>query len=206
MPTNGRVSRSPAWGADLPTDDEQARHRILDAAEACFAERGPSRTKMTHIAAKAGIHRTTLYSYFPSRDAVLAACFVKAAQATIDAGEKHFREPGPFVERLICAVVAGLKVARQSVTMRSMISPEELAHTHHAAEQSQIWRTEVVDRFAEWFAEADPGEVRADVSPQGLAQWVTRICFSLIEEPGSAEYGGDEGLLRAFLPGTIAPQ
>lgn len=206
MPTKGTAGRSPAWGADMPADEAQARERILQAAESCFAQRGPSRTKMTHIAAAAGIHRTTLYSYFPNRDAVLVACFVRATEATIEAGNEYFSGSGPFIERLIRGALAGLDVARRSPAIRSMTSPEDLAHTHHAAEQSQIWRTEVVDRLAEWFVAAEPGEVRTDVSPRMLAQWVVRICFSLIEEPGSPESGGDEGLLRAFLPGTVAPQ
>jgi hypothetical protein len=32
------------------------------------------------------------------------------------------------------------------------------------------------------------------------------MCFSLIAEPGKPEDGGGEGLLRAFLPGALAPQ
>jgi hypothetical protein len=47
--------------------------------------------------------------------------------------------------------------------------------------------------------------VRTDVSIHVLAQWVVRICFSLIDEPADPAIGGDEGLLRTFLPRTIAP-
>jgi len=86
-----------------------------------------------------------------------------------------------------------------------MTTPEELARTHHVAEQSEAWRAEVVDRLAERFATAEPGEVRTDVPVHVLAQWVVRICFSLIEEPAGPEIGGDEGLLRTFLPRTITP-
>jgi len=44
------------------------------------------------------------------------------------------------------------------------------------------------------------------VSAQMMAGWVVRVCFSLIEDPGDPDAGGDEALLRAFLPGAIAPQ
>ncbi len=160
---------------------------------------------MTQIAAKAGVHRTTVYSYFPNRDAILAACFVKATNEVVAAADPYFRTAGPFAERLIAAVLAGLAAVRNSPTMRSMVSSDELAHTHHAAERSEVWRSEIVDRFTEWFVTAEPNDVRQDVTPKMLAEWVIRICFSLIDDPGHAEYGGDEGLLRAFLPGTIAP-
>lgn len=86
-----------------------------------------------------------------------------------------------------------------------MTTTDELARTHRAAEQSEAWRAEIVDRLAERFAKAAPGEVRSDVSPHVLAQWVVRICFSLIEDPGGPDVGGDEGLLRKFLPRTVGP-
>lgn len=198
--------RAPAWGADLPLTDEDARDRLIEAAEACFAERGPSRTKVTHVAAKAGVHRTTVYSYFPNMDAILAACFVKATDSVVAAAEPYFAEDRPFIDRLINGVMAGLRAARSSPTMLSMTAPYDLARTHRTVEQSEAWRTEVVEALAVRFATAGPGEVRTDVAPHQMAHWVVRIAFSLIEDPGSPDVGGDEGLLRAFLPGAIAPQ
>jgi AcrR family transcriptional regulator len=204
MAKSAQAQRAPAWGADIPLTEDQARARLLDAAEACFLERGPSKTKVTHVATKAGVHRTTVYSYFANMDEILAACFVKATNLVVDAAEPYFAQRGPFIERLIMGALAGLDAARSSPTMRAMTTPEEVARTHRAAERSEAWRAEIVDRLAERFVAA-PGEVRTDVSPQVLAQWVVRICFSLIEEPGSPEIGGDEGLLRMFLPRTVAP-
>jgi len=205
MTTTPETQRAPAWGADLPLTEEEARARLITAAEACFFERGPSRTKITHVAAKAGVHRTTVYSYFANMDEILAACFVKATTGVVDAAEPYFSQRAPFIERLITGALAGLEAARASPTMRAMTTPDELARTHRAAEQSEAWRAEVVDRLAERFTAAEPGEVRADVSSHVLAQWVVRICFSLIEEPADPAIGGDEGLLRTFLPRTIAP-
>ncbi|OBG93037.1 TetR family transcriptional regulator [Mycobacterium sp. E136] len=189
----------------MPTTPDEQRGRLIAAAEACFLEKGPSRTKVTHVAAKAGVHRTTVYSYFKNMDEILAACFVKATTGVVDAAEPYFAQRAPFIERLITGALAGLEAARASPTMRAMTTPEELARTHHAAEQSEAWRAEIVNRLAERFTNADPGEVRTDVPAHVLAQWVVRICFSLIEEPGDPAIGGDEGLLRTFLPRTIAP-
>ena len=55
-------------------------------------------------------------------------------------------------------------------------------------------------------AAATVGEVRDDVAVETMARWVTRLAFSLIQEPSGAEDGGDEALLRAFLPGALAPR
>src|SRR5208337_2823448 len=46
---------------------------ILDAALACFAEKGFAATRMDDIAARAGITKGTIYLYFESKEAVFKA-------------------------------------------------------------------------------------------------------------------------------------
>lgn len=207
MATRRAAARAPAWGADLPTSDDQARERLLDAAEKCYAERGVGRTKMTHIANKAGIHRSTVYSYFPNRDAVLAECFLRAVTAVLDAAESCWDTGESFADQLVNSCIVGLAVTRESPTMRMLTFDDEMGRTFHAASASEEWQNRLRDGLGERFAAAAArGEVRDDVAPETMAHWVTRICFSLIAEPGPAEYGGDEGLLRAFLPGAFSPR
>lgn len=208
MAAQDGVGRALPWGADLPSDDSEARERLLRAAEACYARYGPRRTKMTDIAREAGVHRTTVYSYFPSREAVLAACFVRGVAEVVAAANPCFETDEPFQERLVKALLVGLAAARSSPAMTMLIDQDELAQTQRAAEASEIWRNDIQAHFAQRFAAAAAsGEVRTDVHPNTLAHWVTRICFSLIAEPGHPEYGGDEGLIRAFLPAAlISPQ
>jgi len=135
----------------------------------------------------------------------IALCFVRAVNGVVAAAEPYFNSDEPFSERLTKALLVGLEAARNSPAMRMLIAGDELAETHRAAEASEIWRSDVRARFAQRFADAAAaGEVRTDVPPETLAHWVTRICFSLIEDPGKPEYGGDEGLLRTFLPGMLA--
>ncbi|MGV0793959.1 TetR/AcrR family transcriptional regulator [Mycolicibacterium sp. XJ1819] len=200
------TNRAPAWGDGVVLDEDEARQRLLSAAEACYAERGPSRTKMTHIAAKAGVHRTTVYSYFPNRDAILAACFMRAIEEVMAAVNRCFEADMPFVERVITATVTGVEIGRKSPALQSLISANDLTWTHRAVEHSESWRQVIYEVLGDRIAEAAAaGEVRADVAPQLLAHWMGRIAFSLLAEPGPPEYGGDEGLLRAILPAMFAP-
>jgi AcrR family transcriptional regulator len=46
---------------------------LLTAAEACYAEKGPVRTRMSDIARRAGVYRSTVYYYFAKKDTLLAA-------------------------------------------------------------------------------------------------------------------------------------
>lgn len=52
---------------------EERRRAILEVAERSFRERGFADTSMSTIAAELGGSKTTLWSYFPSKDALFAA-------------------------------------------------------------------------------------------------------------------------------------
>lgn len=199
--------RAAPWGADAPVGEEQARERLLAAAEACYAERGPTRTRMSDIANKAGVHRRTVYDYFPTKDALLAASFVRAIGAVLDIAEPHWDTDEPFLEQLVNAMTVGLEAARRSPTVALLIGADDLGQTVHAAEASEAWGqslAQVLGRRLEVAMAA--GEVRDDLTAETMAHWVTRIAFSLIAEPGRPEDGGDEGLIRAFLPACLAPR
>ena len=52
---------------------EATRQRIIDAAYECFWRAGYTRTSLDTIVARAGVTKRTLYSYFRSKDDLLAA-------------------------------------------------------------------------------------------------------------------------------------
>jgi AcrR family transcriptional regulator len=201
------IGRDRRWGADLPMGEDEARERLLAAAEACYAERGPTRTRMSDISAKAGVHRSTVYYYFPNRDAVLAACFVRALDGVLAAASKCWDTDEPFLDRLVNACLVGNAAARNSSSTRLLIANDEAAHTYKAAEASEIWRTRLAAAIGERLAAAAAvGEVRDDLPPQTLARWIARINFSLMSEPASPEDGGEEGVLRHLLAASLAPR
>lgn len=207
MTTEAGAGRAAAWGADVPTTEADARERLLAAAEACYAERGVTRTRMSDIANVAGVHRRTVYDYFPTKDALLAACFVRAITGVMDAAESCWHTGEPLPEQVVNAVLIGLEAARSSPTMALLIGADELGQTYRAAQASEIWRKDLAETLGQRIdAAVAAGEVRVDVSAETLARWVTRIAFSLVAEPGRPEDGGDEGLVRAFIPACLAPR
>lgn len=201
------VNRAGAWGADLPLNEDEARERLLAAAEACYAERGPTRTRMGDIATKAGVNRSTVYYYFANKDAVLVASFVRALEVVLAAAEYCWHTDEPFLDRLVAACLAGNHAARTSPTARLLIDHDEAAHTYHAAQASELWRVKLAEALGDGIAHAAAaGEVRNDLAPETLARWVVRINFSLMSEPASAEDGGEEGILRELLAASLAPR
>ena len=76
-----------------PADD--VRSRILDAAEAVFAERGYAAAATREIAQRAGIGKRMLFYYFPNKDAVYRATLERIITALVSIHEAFRREPGP---------------------------------------------------------------------------------------------------------------
>lgn len=61
------------WGGAPPTDDEEARKRIVDAAIGSIERRGAQQTSLSVIAADLGVTRPTIYRYFASLEELVTA-------------------------------------------------------------------------------------------------------------------------------------
>jgi AcrR family transcriptional regulator len=199
--------RASSWGTDSPADEDEARERLLAAADACYAEKGPVRTRMSDIARRAGVHRSTVYYYFPKKDTLLAASFVRVLTATAEAVEQCWQTDDPFLAQLVAACLRGIDIARSSPIMRSLFEEHQaLGAAYHAAEGSELWRAKLADALVRRLeAAASAGEIRRDLAPDTLARWIVRINFSLIAEPAKPEDGGDQGVLHNLLVASLKP-
>tara|TARA_R110002012_G_scaffold25345_2_gene84149 strand:- start:2247 stop:2936 length:690 start_codon:yes stop_codon:yes gene_type:complete len=97
---------------ELKENDMSARSttssRILDAAEAHFAERGYDGSSLAEIAAAVGIKKASLYAHFANKDALFMDVFRKALAYEREAAARCFKheptENGPgssYAEDLI---------------------------------------------------------------------------------------------------------
>ena len=68
---------------------EEKRQTILGAAKVVFRERGYETSSVADIAARAGASKATVYSYFPSKEALFMEVILEAGQAH---GEVAFSE------------------------------------------------------------------------------------------------------------------
>lgn len=59
----------------------KTRERLLDAASAVIAEKGPDATSIEEIVAAAGVSRGTFYNYFPATDDLVHALNTRTADA-----------------------------------------------------------------------------------------------------------------------------
>ena len=104
----------------LRVDAERNRGRILEAAEAAFAERGLD-VALEDVAEHAGVGIATLYRRFPSRDDLIVACFERRLAEYALAAEEALTAPDgwtgfcAYVER-ICAMQAADRGVKDVLT------------------------------------------------------------------------------------------
>jgi AcrR family transcriptional regulator len=87
---------------------ELTAERILDAAEALFAERGYDGTTLRDVAARVGLRIPSLYNHFASKESLYAAVLERGIGPVLEvlsefvaAGDARARDSGRVIERVI---------------------------------------------------------------------------------------------------------
>jgi AcrR family transcriptional regulator len=206
----GQVSRPASWGDRPPVDDDEARRRLLDAAEVCYERRGVSRTTVDDIAKEASVHRTTVYRYFGTRDDVLAFVLLRETAGVIDSAEQALLRDGPFGARLLDALDGAVGAVEESRWLSVLFSPESLTMTVSVA-ASGAFRDRIRDVLRPHVeaAKAD-GELREQLDPDAVADWLVRVAQMLLMDHlagGQHDARMDRrATLRNFvIPGILSP-
>ena len=146
----------------LRIDAERNRGRIVDAAQIAFAEHGLD-IPLEDVADRAGVGIATLYRRFPTREALIAACFERrlaeyahAAEEALEAVDAWEGFRG-YVER-ICAMQAADRGLKDVLTRTFPGAGDLEAHRARGYELS----ARMIERAK------DAGALRADFVPEDL--------------------------------------
>jgi AcrR family transcriptional regulator len=194
------VSRH-GWGGNPPTDDAEARQRIVEAAMRCVDRSGPDQFTIAQVAAELEVIRQTVYRYFPSTEALFAAVGRYAVEDFIDELADHLHdstEPADwFVEALATAIervpdrgylTLLLASGRTEPFARGVTSPEAMAVGREVVTRSSI----------DWPAHGyDSGDI------DELIELMLRILQSMIIDPHTPQRTPRQ--LRRFLRRWLAP-
>ena len=118
---------------------------ILEAALACFAEKGFAASRMDEIAARAGITKGTIYLYFESKEAV----FKSLAHQSIGTQLNELKLQvdgfkGPTAELLSAVITTVGQFARTSD--RVILPKVLLAEVSNFPQLAEFWRQEIIDQ------------------------------------------------------------
>lgn len=180
---NAAAATPSEWKArpDRP-EYEATRARLVDAAEAIVRDRGAAALRLDSVAERAGLHRTSVYRYFDSKEELLTAVVV---QATLRLGRDVIAELGPDAapERFL---VDGLAMALASIAHdpvhQSLLSPSA---SEAVARVGGRVLTEGLRPLVEpmFVAADDAGMLRAGVTPDTALRWLQIVATGLLRAP-----------------------
>jgi len=135
---------------------EHTAERILDAAEARFAEHGFAGTTLRDVAADVGIRNPSLYNHFDGKDELYAAVLARGIRPVMDALAGFVRDPaGDARQRLLLEQLVGL-LARRPNLLR-LVQYEILTGGARLTPALRGWIETALGRAEEIVAES-PGE------------------------------------------------
>lgn len=185
-----------------PSPDPEAE--ILRAAKQCYLSDGIARTGMREVASAAGVARSTLYRYFPSRDDVLVATIkLEMEQANNRIGKSlgQYTDPADLI-------VEGLLMAIRDIPQRPLLKAV-FASDEDAVARRIIWNSDIIVKFGEELMDRvvqpalDANLLQTSVAPEVLVEWVYRVLLSFLTLPSN--WIKTEQQLRTTLHALLVP-
>ncbi len=191
------------WGSKERMDNEQdARERLVDAAEICFERHGLRRTTIDDVAREAMVSRSTVYRYFDGRGDLIVAAHLRENQAVNEKVKSLMSRPGSFADRFLEATMRSIYAIRSGKYLPLMLSPEGALLASKAITASKAFYESARATMEPFFerAKAD-GELRADLDLDDLIEWNVRVIFSfaMFDGPITRDRAGLSRLIGDFL-------
>lgn len=137
---------------------ELTAERILDAAEALFAERGYAGTSLRDVASAVELRIPSLYNHFPSKEALYGAVLARGIGPVLELLAEFAKRPQ--AQRDTDAILARtVAVLRRHPHLPKLIQHESLDGGHRLTPMLREWIAPVFGRAGE-MAETSPGAGR----------------------------------------------
>ena len=192
---NPTARREPS---ELSGRGQRTRARLIASARQVFAAHGYFETKLAQITSHAGVAAGTFYTYFDSREALLAAIIAEAYGESINPVESRPVSQGDPFERIRHGNEQYVESYRRNADVHRVIA--EAVFVDPAVKVLRHERaTQIFERNAQTIAALQArGAVGEDIDPvttaRNLSLLVSRAChFVYVENHDAAKYRGPEG-------------
>ncbi|WP_299559581.1 TetR/AcrR family transcriptional regulator [uncultured Mycolicibacterium sp.] len=196
--------RTHGWGGAAPANDEEAVERILTAASRAIEDRGRD-FSIADVARTVGVTRQTVYRYFPSTDALLAAAAERAAGGFLDRMAEHLRGITDPVEAVAEGIATALEWLPRDAHIGLLLVPGRTAHTESVTSDVALdFANAMLRRFdVDW---AGLGYTDEDLDE--LAEHLLRVIQSFVIDPGRPPRTGAQlrAYLRRWVGAAVAPR
>jgi AcrR family transcriptional regulator len=204
----GKDAPERRWGSKERLANEDARERLLNAAEACFERYGLRRTTIDDVAREAKVSRSTVYRYFDGRGDLIVGAYMRESAAVNAKLRMLLDEPAPFVERLVKATLRSIAAIRRGKYLPLMLTPEGAVLASKAVTASTAFYESTRETMGPYLEQAKAnGEVRTELDLDEFNEWMLRIVFSfaMIGSPSKQGEAHIRHMLETFLVPAIEP-
>jgi AcrR family transcriptional regulator len=187
--------------ASASTDD--ARERILAAAERCIDRHGIRKTTMDDVASEVGLSRPSVYRYFADRDDLLVELITRHARALIDRTHKSTSRQSGLPDRIVEGLLYIADHARHDPLTRHVLDPDgtNLGRRMIASGTSEMIRAELWDPYLD-------AAVADNELPPGLPRSDIHLFLGILTKSvmrGIEDGDGDLKRYRSILRRFVAP-
>jgi AcrR family transcriptional regulator len=189
-----------------PANTDDARERILAAAERCIDRHGIRKTTMDDVACEVGLSRPSVYRYFADRDDLLIELITRHARALIVRARKSISRQGSLPDQIVESVLYTAEHARRDPLTRHVSDPDatNLGRRMIALGTTEMMRAEMWDPVLDAAVannELPPGLPRSDIH-----LWLGNITVMVMRglEDGDGDVRRYRSILRRFVVPAFA--
>ncbi|QYG94487.1 TetR/AcrR family transcriptional regulator [Iamia sp. SCSIO 61187] len=196
-----------SWRSDAPASIDEARNRLIDAAEACFSRFGVNKTTLDDIANTAGVSRATVYRYFDGgRDEIILAVVLREARAFLDSLRRRVQREPDLTDAIVEGVLYTVASVRKNDNLALLFAPEVAGQTTAIAGASTALFELATDFLRPIFTAAGVDDrLRPGVEAEDAAEYVLRIILSMlsVSGPKARSQAKERAFVRTYCAGAI---
>jgi AcrR family transcriptional regulator len=189
-----------------PTSADEARERILAAAERCLDRHGIRKTTMDDVASEVGLSRPSVYRYFADRDDLLIELITRHARALLQRARKSISRQSSLPDQIVEAILYTADHGRRDPLTRHVLDPDgtSLGKRMVASGASERCRAEMWDPILDAAVannELPPGLPRSDIH-----LWLGDVSKLVMRglEDGEGDVRRYRSILRRFVVPAFA--
>ena len=172
--------------------DARRRHRIVQAASQCFAEKGFKAATLDEIAWAADVSKPYIYKHFEGKEALAGAVLSEVMEAWIDGSRHAAAVDATAGERIARSLRASLEFARTHPILATFFRQDRRAlvagHRDTLAQANARSRERMAEILREGVA---AGELRPGLDLVGTAEAIELLHVSMVETALGVRVRGD---------------
>jgi AcrR family transcriptional regulator len=196
------TTRDSAAGATEPVVLDGTAARLLDAATACIARVGVTKTTLDDVAREARCSRATLYRYFPGKPALMGALVARESAALEAALLVASADAESLTDAVVAVVLAAAAwLAAQPALSFVMTAEPEILLPHLAFDGAD----RVLRAGARVVALSLARFVGSGESAERAGEWLVRMILSYVCSPTDAVDLADPISVRRLVADFVVP-